>query len=97
LFAARLSRYTSAYSPVVRYCSESNRHRYRKKKKKKKEVEPKDMQSVVAGEALYRFGFSVCPPITNSQFSVCLFVYFGQLAFDLAVVHFLSVVYNFYM
>ena len=30
LFAARLSRYTSAYSLVVRYCSESRRHRYRK-------------------------------------------------------------------
>ena len=27
LFAARLSRYTSAYSLVARYCSESSRHR----------------------------------------------------------------------
>ena len=32
LFAARLSRYISAYSLVVRYCSESSRHRYRKMK-----------------------------------------------------------------
>jgi len=31
-FAARLSRYTSAYSLVVRYCSESSRHRYCKMK-----------------------------------------------------------------
>jgi len=30
LFAARLSRYTSAYSLMVRYCSELSRHRYRK-------------------------------------------------------------------
>ena len=34
LFAARLSRYTSAYSLLVQYCSESNRHRYRKMKMK---------------------------------------------------------------
>ena len=32
LFTARLSRYTSAYSLVVRYCSESSRHRYWKMK-----------------------------------------------------------------
>jgi len=31
-FAARLSRYTSAYSLVVRYCSESSRRGYRKMK-----------------------------------------------------------------
>ena len=30
LFAARLSQYTSAYSLMVRYCSESSRHRYQK-------------------------------------------------------------------
>jgi len=30
LFAARLSQHTSAYSLVVRYCSESSRHLYRK-------------------------------------------------------------------
>ena len=30
LFAARLSLYTSAYSLIVRYCSESSQHRYRK-------------------------------------------------------------------
>ena len=34
LFAARLSRYTYAYSLVVRYSSESIRHRYRKMKMK---------------------------------------------------------------
>ena len=34
LFAARLSRYTSYYSLLVRYCSESSRHRYRKMKMK---------------------------------------------------------------
>ena len=34
LSAARLSRYTSAYSPVVRYCLESSRHRCRKTKMK---------------------------------------------------------------
>jgi len=32
LFAARLSRYTSAYSLLVRYCSESSRHLHRKMK-----------------------------------------------------------------
>jgi len=32
LFGTRLSRYTSAYSLVVRYCSESSRHHYRKMK-----------------------------------------------------------------
>ena len=34
LFGARLSRYTSAYSLVVQYCSKSSRHRYRKTKMK---------------------------------------------------------------
>jgi len=32
LFAARLSRYTSAYSLVVQYCSNSSRHHYQKMK-----------------------------------------------------------------
>ena len=36
LFAARLFRYTSAYSLVVRYCSKSSRHRYRKTKIKRR-------------------------------------------------------------
>ena len=31
LFAAQLSRYTSAHSLMVRYCSKSSRHYYRKK------------------------------------------------------------------
>ena len=34
LFAVRLSRYTSASTLVVRYCSKSSRHRYRKMKMK---------------------------------------------------------------
>ena len=34
LFALRLSRYASAYSLVVRYCSESSRHHYREMKNK---------------------------------------------------------------
>ena len=37
LFAARLSRYTSAYSLIVQYCSELSQHRYGKEVGRKRE------------------------------------------------------------
>ena len=59
---ARISRYTSAYSLVVRYCSESSGHRYRKMMTSKLSYENNKTDSPVARDSSILVHYCRSPP-----------------------------------